>query len=70
MLVVRSRDMAEIELTDSQVERIEAIRVAALAGTTEQMQSVQRIMRTSSRRRKRLLFLEDLLAAENVLGIA
>ncbi|KKL78201.1 hypothetical protein LCGC14_2027290, partial [marine sediment metagenome] len=32
--------MAEIELTDSQVERIEAIRVAALAGTPGQMRLV------------------------------
>ena len=59
----------DIELTDSQVERIEAIRVAALAGTSMQMQKVQRIMKQASRRRKRLLFLEDLLAAESILSI-
>ena len=61
--------MAEIELTDSQVERIEAIRVAALAGTPGQMRLVQRIMKAAAHRRSRLKLVEDLLAAESVLGI-
>lgn len=61
--------MAEIELDDSNLERIEAIRVAALAGTSEQMQVVMRLMDQAKRRRSRRLFLTDLFAAESILGI-
>ena len=61
--------MTEIELTDNQVERIEAIRVAALAGTTQQMQATWDIMKRASKRRSRELLKADLLAVEKVLGI-
>lgn len=62
--------MAEIELTDDQTERIEAIRAAALVGTAEQMQAVRHIMAQASRRRSRQLLKVDLLAAEKALGIS
>ncbi len=61
--------MAELELTGDQTERIEAIRVAALEGTSGQMEEVRRILKRASHRRLHRLFVEDLRAAESVLGL-